>query len=600
MKPGIWTVAGLALLWAAPAGAEWVQKYSGGADDGAIGTSIHSPDGQHVFACGANFNVQNPFTDPIHKIVVSQDGGEIWNDITADAEGIEGFMLLPSVIHFASPQVGFLGAGDKLFRTADGGAVWTQTVMSAEVHALHFFDADTGLAVGSGGSIWRTTNGGQDWTAVSSPAAVTLKAIDFIDDDRGWVVGNDSHTEGEAPNEVEVAEGGQVLYTADGGQSWELLWETDGEFLGCVFFTDAQAGWLCAGDNDEQVYLRRSQDGGASFSRQDVPLTVNGVMGSTKSLVGLRIDGDRGQMLGFFDTGMSSSNGGNVYMIADYSSDDGGQSWQLAVNDPGGFQNPQPEGGMAAAHFYSDRLAWATGTGLRIVKNAPPCFDDDDCYPGYICVEGVCERNEDGPCVSDEDCFADFVCRDGVCSEPAPGPCETDADCPPNKVCQHGHCVDPPGCYEDRPVGQQGCPYGQICIFGTCIQDRECETEADCSDSQRCFEGRCYPDDLPEFRCLEDADCAAGEHCVDTWCEPDQEPDGGVEPDGGGEADGGGGDGGAEPDGGAAGDDDAPADGGSSDDGGGGGGCGRPIGAHGPAWLLLALLLLGAAWRRRP
>ena len=366
-----------------------------------------------------------------------------------------------------------------------------------------------------------------------------------------------------------------------------------------MFFSDETHGWVCAAGADGQVFFWQTIDG-STFSHQDIPQTADGLFGGVKSLAGMRVSGQSGMAVGLFDTGMSSSDGGKIYMLADYSSDDGGQSWTLHVNDPGQFPNIKPEGGVLAASFYSDDLAWAIGTGLRIFKNAPPCQSDSDCFQGFVCVDGTCDANTDGPCASDDDCYGDKICRDGTCSEPLPGPCAQDSDCPEGKQCNHGHCTDPSSCVEGTSTG---CPFGQICIFGSCIQDKSCQQDEDCLDTQRCFEGRCYPDDPPEFRCLDDQDCAQTEHCVETWCERKDE----AEPDGGsadGISDGANGnDGGVDTDSGPESDTGGPeADAGAQEtdnqDGADGGGCGCDHGPRGDSPAVLFLLIFFIAWRR--
>ncbi len=585
------------LLLCTSAQAAWDQKYSECGDDQGMAVSVSSPDGQHVFACGTSFAVSNPFTDPTHRVLFSEDGGESWRGLPAD--GLSGRMLSPVQVFFIDADTGWLLVGGtgglNLARTVDRGAQWTESAVPEGMSRVHFFDAQNGVAVGSAGAIWQTADAGAAWNPVSSQASVDLKQVFFVDRQHGFACGNDSHEEGEE----NLADAGQVIATSDGGQSWQLVYETSGQFLSKMHFQDATNGWMCAGDNTGTPYLMQSTNGGAGWDRKNVPTTVSGYYGKVTAVTAVRFfDSQNGRAVGVYDTGMSTSQGGQMYMIADYKTTDGGGSWDLHVNDPGSFPdlNP-PEGAMLDALFYTDRLAWAVGTGLRICKEAPPCQTDADCFEGFFCDGGTCRPNTSGPCVNDADCYGDYVCRDGTCGEPAPGPCQTDDDCPGSQVCQHGHCVDPGGCDEDAPVGQQGCPFGQICVFGTCIQDQTCESDDDCTSTQRCYQGRCYPDELPEFRCLDDSDCAAGEECVDTWCEP-AGTDGGAD-SGGGDAAGG------DPGGADTGGTDAGADGSSSVDADGlggntGGGCGcGPAPGGLPAAFGALLMFVGWALRRR-
>ncbi|MBN2497336.1 MAG: hypothetical protein JXR96_22285 [Deltaproteobacteria bacterium] len=587
MSRSMAAVAALAIISVTlPARAAWVEKYSAGSDDKALGFSIHSPDGIHVYACGVTMAVTNPFTDPIHRVLASDNGGESFRDISASLSGI---MLTPTCVFFVDAEYGFLVIGNKLFRTSDGGETWEEFQLPDAAAAIHFHDRSNGLAVGEAGAIWSSADGGQGWSVVSSQASVSLTSIFFVDRQHGYITGNDAHEEGDR----NVADHGQVLASSDGGASWQVAWETDGEFLGAAYFASAREGWVCGADNSEHIYLLHTVDTASTFQRVDLATTVADVTGQVAVLTGVRVaPGGSGKAIGVFATGMHTSQG-DVYMIADYTSSDGGASWQLHVNDPGEGEDIQPEGAMLNACFYSDRLAWAVGSGLRIVKNAPPCSSDDDCFQGFVCQDGVCKPNTSGPCEVDEDCYGDLVCRNGVCSDPGPAACVNDEDCEGELVCIHGHCTERPGCDEEAPVGSQGCPFGQICVFGRCIQNVSCDNDEDCSSTQRCHEGHCVPRELPEYRCLDDEDCAAGERCVDTWCEWVGGEDGGTGSDAGS-----GDDGGTGPDAGQPADAGTGSDGGTQPSDGGGCGCGANP-AVGLSVLCMALMFLGLLARRR-
>lgn len=61
----------------------------------------------------------------------------------------------------------------------------------AELYAVDFFDAFTGLAVGSHGIAWRTQDGGQTWDDVHTGLDVYLGAVQFLDASTALVVGED-------------------------------------------------------------------------------------------------------------------------------------------------------------------------------------------------------------------------------------------------------------------------------------------------------------------------------------------------------------------------------------------------------------------------
>ncbi|MCB0572302.1 MAG: T9SS type A sorting domain-containing protein, partial [Phaeodactylibacter sp.] len=64
---------------------------------------------------------------------------------------------------------------------------------------------------------------------------------------------------------------------------------------------------------------------------------------------------------------------------------------------------------------------------------------------------------------------------------PNPDPCQSDNDCPPGFVCVDGNC------YQECPDGE--CLYG-VCIEGICVESPECEPS--CPPGYQCIEGDCY------------------------------------------------------------------------------------------------------------
>ncbi|MCD4734481.1 MAG: hypothetical protein K8R53_00425, partial [Bacteroidales bacterium] len=69
-----------------------------------------------------------------------------------------------------------------------------------------FVNADIGWAVGDGGIILHTTDGGNTWVEQSSGLSSSLKRICFTDPDNGWTLGDE----------------GGLLHTVNGGITWEI------------------------------------------------------------------------------------------------------------------------------------------------------------------------------------------------------------------------------------------------------------------------------------------------------------------------------------------------------------------------------------------
>jgi photosystem II stability/assembly factor-like uncharacterized protein len=169
------------------------------------------------------------FTDPSNGWVVGQsgtllhstDGGNTWSPRQ------QGAFRTHYAVDFPTRQHGWMVGESGLIRvTSDGGQTWSyQNGGTANtLHAVRFTDADNGWIVGQHGTILHTTNGGQAWTRQTSGVesredpvsgdiipGETLLGVDFIDPLHGCVVGTR----------------GTILYTADGGTTWDRMLNPD-------------------------------------------------------------------------------------------------------------------------------------------------------------------------------------------------------------------------------------------------------------------------------------------------------------------------------------------------------------------------------------
>ena len=172
-------------------------------------------------------------------------------------------------VFFINPNVGWTAGGWnlKVHKTIDGGETWTEAglINNKYLRSIEFFDENIGLCGSLNGSLYRTTDGGQNWTDVAgnvnhalpgvcglaradentiygvgiwSEPAFLIKSVDkglnwtytdmsayanslidvfFIDANHGFATGSKSDEEG-----------GIILYTDDGGATWEEKYRTHG------------------------------------------------------------------------------------------------------------------------------------------------------------------------------------------------------------------------------------------------------------------------------------------------------------------------------------------------------------------------------------
>ena len=108
------------------------------------------------------------------------------------------------------------------------------------------------FASGQGGIIIYSDDEGDSWTQSEVPIAVTITAIDFVDDKRGWAVGHDM----------------TIINTVDGGVSWQVQ-NFDPEFdtpLLDLWFQDENVGFAVGG----RGYVMWTTDGGKSWELKEV------------------------------------------------------------------------------------------------------------------------------------------------------------------------------------------------------------------------------------------------------------------------------------------------------------------------------------------
>ncbi len=117
-------------------------------------------------------------------------------------------------------------------------------------HALNFVDADNGWIVGDSGSILRSTDGGSSWVAQSSGASASLHCVKFSDPFNGWIGGRT----------------GLIGRSKDGGKSWAWQRPTgdSASTVMTLFFINASNGW--AGDNYGRIF--HTQDSGRTWAAQ--------------------------------------------------------------------------------------------------------------------------------------------------------------------------------------------------------------------------------------------------------------------------------------------------------------------------------------------
>ncbi|TAY61122.1 WD40/YVTN/BNR-like repeat-containing protein [Rhizobium leguminosarum] len=183
---------------------------------------------------------------------------------------------------FTSPTDGWVGSitrRQRLWKTEDGKA-WVD--ITARLPPLPsaicgISSPSKGVVFASGtqypsreAAIMHTADGGQTWNSISMAVHANL-LIDtlFVDDLHGWVVGGTGGTSYDKLKPV-------VLYTSDGGKTWENKVQNSGikfptgEWGWKIQFLNPEVGFVSL-ENDTAAAILKTSDGGETWRR--IPIT---------------------------------------------------------------------------------------------------------------------------------------------------------------------------------------------------------------------------------------------------------------------------------------------------------------------------------------
>jgi photosystem II stability/assembly factor-like uncharacterized protein len=169
------------------------------------------------------------------QILHTNDGGGSWvQQFRTPMIGTRAVYL--RCVSFANAQQGWVGTltdAYRMFQTVDGGTTWllvTHLPENAPRMICGLYVVNESVVYASGTNfphksyptrVMKTTDGGKTWTAINMDRhASNLIDILFFGENRGVVVGGYSDKDNPGYQDVTPV----VLYTEDGGQTWETGW----------------------------------------------------------------------------------------------------------------------------------------------------------------------------------------------------------------------------------------------------------------------------------------------------------------------------------------------------------------------------------------
>lgn len=322
------------IFFTSDGGRTWTSQNAGTSADLKDVTFINATHGWAVGAGGT--------------ILVTTDGGTSWRIREATTTSSGGFTVPVfanlNAVAFVSATTGVaVGENQTIVRTTDGGNTWQQVGESGSIplYDISFGSATTGCAVGASATVMRTTDGGASWTTITLPSSTRvqtilsfniLQSVHFINEQQGWAVGAS----------------GWVIATSNGGLNWTKKRPTTTQpqpNLNGVFFANANTGWAAQANGAMLV----TTDGGDTWNltpNQPTSLILNGLTG---------LPGNTSRIWVVGQSGFSA-----------YTTD-GGQSW-LRPGQAAGATWATTGSNLNALWFLNETTGWAAGSNGTMLR----------------------------------------------------------------------------------------------------------------------------------------------------------------------------------------------------------------------------------------
>jgi photosystem II stability/assembly factor-like uncharacterized protein len=195
----------------------------------------------------------------------TNDGGRTWTPQTLETKDAV------NDVYFRNKEDGYIVAGNSIFSTGNSGQTWREIRRYfasdfggalPELYSVRFSSKKKGWVVGSisredvvvDSLVLYTDDGGTSWQRQRMPTKEELIHVDFVSEKRGWIVGD----------------GGTILYTTDGGDTWTEQRSGTKATLYHVDFRNDRVGWAVG----KQGTILRTTDGGETWFTID-PLVRN-------------------------------------------------------------------------------------------------------------------------------------------------------------------------------------------------------------------------------------------------------------------------------------------------------------------------------------
>ncbi|MFZ4399926.1 MAG: YCF48-related protein [Bacteroidales bacterium] len=168
-------------------------------------------------------------------VLKTTDGGNTWNYISIDTNSLYSICFTDSVNGYT------VGSNGIIYKTTDGGNNWIflNSGTTKSLNSVYFTDSITVHVAGDYAIILKTTDAGNNWVCTHSPVTIgweEINGICFTSNNVGYATGGYSGGLG--------ANGGYILKTTNGGNSWYNLAYIGSKYFNAISFVDSTTGFL--------------------------------------------------------------------------------------------------------------------------------------------------------------------------------------------------------------------------------------------------------------------------------------------------------------------------------------------------------------------